>query len=116
MFIPEIEGYSFVGRILGPRGMSIRRLESETKCKIFIRGRGSVRSKIREEVLRNEGFNHLNEKLHTLIFCYGRDVEQCRQRVAAAVGTVSQLLTPQYDEYKRQQLMQLALINGTYRP
>lgn len=37
--------YNFVGRILGPRGMTAKQLEQETGCKIKIRGRGSMRDK-----------------------------------------------------------------------
>ena len=37
--------YNFVGRILGPRGMTAKQLEQETGCKIMIRGKGSMRNK-----------------------------------------------------------------------
>lgn len=35
--------FNFVGRILGPRGMTAKQLEHETGCKIMVRGRGSLR-------------------------------------------------------------------------
>ncbi|KAK6017624.1 hypothetical protein OSTOST_16851, partial [Ostertagia ostertagi] len=35
--------YNFVGRILGPRGMTAKQLEEDTGCKIMVRGRGSSR-------------------------------------------------------------------------
>ena len=37
--------FNFVGRLLGPRGMTAKQLEMETGCKILIRGRGSMRDK-----------------------------------------------------------------------
>lgn len=37
--------FNFVGRILGPRGMTAKQLEQETGCKIMIRGKGSMRDK-----------------------------------------------------------------------
>lgn len=37
--------YNFVGRILGPRGMTAKQLEQETGCKIMVRGKGSMRDK-----------------------------------------------------------------------
>lgn len=37
--------YNFVGRLLGPRGMTAKQLEQETGCKIMIRGKGSMRDK-----------------------------------------------------------------------
>ena len=35
--------YNFVGRILGPRGMTAKQLEKKTGCKIMIRGKSSIR-------------------------------------------------------------------------
>jgi rRNA processing protein Krr1/Pno1 len=37
--------FNFVGRILGPRGLTTKQLESETGCKIMVRGKGSMRDK-----------------------------------------------------------------------
>lgn len=43
-FVPFLQ-FNFVGRILGPRGMTAKQLEQETGCKIMVRGRGSMRDK-----------------------------------------------------------------------
>lgn len=43
--VDEHPDYNFVGRLLGPRGMTAKQLEQETGCKIMIRGRGSMRDK-----------------------------------------------------------------------
>jgi splicing factor 1 len=45
IFIPlkEHPMYNFIGLIIGPRGNTQRRMESETGCKISIRGKGSVK-------------------------------------------------------------------------
>jgi hypothetical protein len=32
-----------VGRILGPRGNSLKRVEASTGCRVFIRGKGSIK-------------------------------------------------------------------------
>ena len=37
--------FNFVGRILGPRGMTAKQLEQDTGCKIMVRGKGSMRDK-----------------------------------------------------------------------
>lgn len=37
--------FNFVGRILGPRGLTAKQLEAETGCKIMVRGKGSMRDK-----------------------------------------------------------------------
>ncbi|CAG5108999.1 Similar to how: Protein held out wings (Drosophila melanogaster) [Cotesia congregata] len=68
--VKEHPDFNFVGRILGPRGMTAKQLEQETGCKIMVRGKGSMRDKKKAE---------------------GED------------------------ELKKRQLMELAIINGTYR-
>lgn len=42
--------FNFVGRILGPRGNSLKRVEASTGCRVFIRGKGSIKDpgKVRE--------------------------------------------------------------------
>ncbi|EPS65062.1 hypothetical protein M569_09717, partial [Genlisea aurea] len=35
--------FNFVGRLLGPRGNSLKRVEASTGCRVFIRGRGSIK-------------------------------------------------------------------------
>ena len=37
--------FNFVGRILGPRGITAKQLERDTGCKIMVRGKGSMRDK-----------------------------------------------------------------------
>ena len=37
--------FNFVGRILGPRGMTTKELEQYTGCKIMVRGKGSMRDR-----------------------------------------------------------------------
>lgn len=60
--------YNFIGRLMGPRGMTIKRLEQETGCRLLVRGRGSIKNAVKEETLRRKlGFEHLNENLHILV-------------------------------------------------
>jgi len=35
--------FNFVGRLLGPRGNSLKRVEAATECRVLIRGRGSIK-------------------------------------------------------------------------
>ncbi|XP_036367346.1 protein quaking-B isoform X17 [Octopus sinensis] len=72
LYVPvkEHPDFNFVGRILGPRGMTAKELEQYTGCKIMVRGKGSMRDKVKPE---------------------GED------------------------ELKKMQLMELAILNGTYR-
>lgn len=39
--------YNFVGRLLGPRGNSLKRVEATTECRVLIRGRGSIKDPAR---------------------------------------------------------------------
>lgn len=35
--------FNFVGRLLGPRGNSLKRVEASTGCRVYIRGKGSIK-------------------------------------------------------------------------
>ncbi|NXG05929.1 QKI protein, partial [Sakesphorus luctuosus] len=86
--------FNFVGRILGPRGLTAKQLEAETGCKIMVRGKGSMRDKKKEEQNRGKpNWEHLNEDLHVLI-----TVEDAQNRaeikLKRAVEEVKKLLIP----------------------
>ncbi|XP_030604210.1 protein quaking-B isoform X1 [Archocentrus centrarchus] len=120
LYVPvkEHPDFNFVGRILGPRGLTAKQLEAETGCKIMVRGRGSMRDKKKEEQNRGKpNWEHLNEDLHVLI-----TVEDAQNRadikLKRAVDEVTKLLVPAAegeDSLKKMQLMELAILNGTYR-
>ncbi|KAI4878734.1 hypothetical protein NFI96_032728 [Prochilodus magdalenae] len=117
-FLVPAASYNFVGRILGPRGLTAKQLESETGCKIMVRGKSSMRDKKKEEQNRGKpNWEHLNEDLHVLI-----TVEDTQARaeikMRRAVEEVKKLLVPAAegeDNLKKMQLMELAILNGTYR-
>ncbi|OQV18058.1 Protein held out wings [Hypsibius exemplaris] len=110
--------FNFVGRILGPRGLTAKELEKQTGCKIMIRGKGSMRDKNKES--QNKGkpnWDHLNDELHVLITVEDT-AERARMKLDRAVGEINKLLVPLCeadDELKKRQLMELAILNGTYR-
>ncbi|XP_026211069.1 protein quaking-B-like isoform X1 [Anabas testudineus] len=120
LYVPvkEFPDFNFVGRILGPRGLTAKQLEAETGCKIMVRGKGSMRDKKKEEQNRGKpNWEHLNEELHVLI-----TVEDAQNRaeikLKQAVDEVNKLLVPAAegeDSLKKMQLMELAILNGTYR-
>ena len=37
--------FNFVGRLLGPRGLTLQRLQADTRTKMTVLGRGSMRDK-----------------------------------------------------------------------
>ncbi|GAA6110420.1 protein quaking-like [Tachysurus ichikawai] len=91
---PVSNQFNFVGRILGPRGLTAKQLEAETGCKIMVRGKGSMRDKKKEEQNRGKpNWEHLNEDLHVLI-----TVEDAQNRaeikLKRAVEEVNKLLVP----------------------
>uniref|UniRef100_F1L5T1 Protein quaking-B n=1 Tax=Ascaris suum TaxID=6253 RepID=F1L5T1_ASCSU len=71
----------------------------------------------REARLKNKtGWEHLSEPLHVLITASESSQQRCAAKLERAAETIEQLLATDNDEYKRVQLVQLAIINGTYRP
>ncbi|KAL7735762.1 hypothetical protein ACLKA6_020011 [Drosophila palustris] len=62
--------FNFVGKLLGPKGNSLRRLQEETLCKMTVLGRNSMRDRAKEEELRSSKdpkYAHLNSDLHVEI-------------------------------------------------
>ncbi|KAH0859689.1 hypothetical protein HID58_087950 [Brassica napus] len=116
--VDDYPNYNFVGRLLGPRGNSLKRVEASTDCRVLIRGRGSIKDPVKEEMMRGKpGFEHLNEPLHILVEAE-LPIEIVDARLMQAREILDDLLTPMeetHDVYKKQQLRELALLNGTLR-
>lgn len=110
--------FNFVGRLLGPRGNSLKRVEASTDCRVLIRGRGSIKDPAKEEMMRGKpGYEHLNEPLHVLVEAEF-PAEIIDARLMQAREILEDLLKPvdeSQDYYKKQQLRELALLNGTLR-
>lgn len=110
--------FNFVGRLLGPRGNSLKRVEASTGCRVFIRGRGSIKDADKEESLRGKpGYEHLNEPLHILVEAEASEVPASivEARLKQAKDIIEELLKPvdeSQDMYKRQQLRELAMLNN----
>jgi hypothetical protein len=108
LYIPvkEYPSYNFIGLVIGPRGKTQKLMETESKCKICIRGRGSV--KVGSRGLHADE----NDDLH--VFISGAT----QADVDKAVAMVKPLLVPvneDTNEHKQAQLRELALINGTVK-
>ncbi|XP_072230178.1 protein quaking-B isoform X3 [Leuresthes tenuis] len=120
LYVPvkEYPDFNFVGRILGPRGLTAKQLEAETGCKIMVRGKGSMRDKKKEEMNRGKpNWEHLNEDLHVLITVEDTH-NRAKIKLQRAINEVKKLLVPAAegeDNLKKMQLMELAILNGTYR-
>ncbi|KAK4363480.1 hypothetical protein RND71_018721 [Anisodus tanguticus] len=114
LYIPmkEYPGYNFIGLIIGPRGNTQKRMEKETGAKIVIRGKGSIKEGRLQQKGNLKPDPAENEDLHVLV-----EAEN-QESLDAAAGMVEKLLQPVdevLNEHKRQQLKELAALNGTIR-
>ncbi|XP_035776520.1 protein held out wings-like [Anopheles albimanus] len=88
-------------------------VEQETGCKIMVRAKGSMRDQKKEDANRE----HLSDDLHVLITVEDTD-NRASIKLKRVLEEVKKLLVPHAegeDELKKRQLMELAIINGTYR-
>uniref|UniRef100_A0A182QPD4 K Homology domain-containing protein n=1 Tax=Anopheles farauti TaxID=69004 RepID=A0A182QPD4_9DIPT len=88
--------FNFVGKLLGPKGNSLKRLQEETMCKMAVLGKGSMRDRKKEEELRLSGdprYAHLSEDLHVEISTYTAPAE-AHARIAYALAEVRRFLVP----------------------
>ncbi|KAL6541591.1 hypothetical protein OROGR_011077 [Orobanche gracilis] len=102
LFIPDKENpmYNFIGLILGPKGITQKKMKKETGAKIHIKGKGSG-----DPITQDEN-------LHVL-------VEAAEQKALdSAVSMIEKLLIPmddQINDHKKAQLLELAKMRGTYK-
>ena len=86
--------FNFVGRILGPRGMTAKQLEQETGCKIMVRGKGSMRDKAKEDQMKGKpNWEHLSDELHVLLTVEDTK-NRCEAKLKRAVEEIKRLLVP----------------------
>ncbi|KAM6903340.1 KH domain-containing, RNA-binding, signal transduction-associated protein 3 [Lycodopsis pacificus] len=113
--VKQFPKFNFVGKLLGPRGNSLKRLQEDTLTKMSILGKGSMRDKEKEEELRqsNESkYHHLNEDLHVLIEVFAPPAE-AYARMGHALEEIKKFLIPDYnDEIRQAQLQELTYLNG----
>ncbi|XP_008324845.1 KH domain-containing, RNA-binding, signal transduction-associated protein 1 [Cynoglossus semilaevis] len=92
---------NFVGKLLGPQGSTIKRLQEDTGAKISVLGKGSMRDKNKEEELRNGGeakYAHLSMELHVFIEVMA-PIPEGYLRMAHAMEEVKKFLIPEPGEY-----------------
>ncbi|XP_020797888.1 KH domain-containing, RNA-binding, signal transduction-associated protein 3 isoform X2 [Drosophila serrata] len=112
VFVPvkQYPKFNFTGKILGPKGNSLRRLQDETQCKIAIKGRTSIRDRAKEEQLRNCGdprYAHLQKDLFLEVSTVATPAE-CYARIAYALAEIRKYLIPdKNDEVSHEQLREL---------
>lgn len=103
---------NFVGKILGPQGSTIKRLQEDTGAKISVLGKGSMRDKHKEEECRKGGeakYSHLNMELHVFIEI-SAPIPEAYMRMAHTMGEVKKFLTPEPGELEA--FMEMEYLNG----
>lgn len=104
--------FNFVGKILGPQGSTIKRLQEETGAKISVFGKGSMRDKSKEEDMRKSGeqkYAHLSMDLHVFIEVMA-PIPECYLRMAHAMDEVKKHLVP--DPEEQAQYLERQYLNG----
>lgn len=107
---PEI---NFIGLLIGPRGNTLKKMETESGAKIAIRGKGSVK----EGKGRSDAAHASNqeEDLHCLIMADTEEkVNKAKKLIHNVIETAASIPEGQ-NELKRNQLRELATLNGTLR-
>jgi len=104
--------FNFVGKILGPQGSTIKRLQEETGAKISVFGKGSMRDKSKEESMRKSGeqkYAHLSLDLHVYIEVMA-PIPECYLRMAHAMDEVKKHLVP--DPQEQAEYLERQYLNG----
>eukprot|EP00045_Choanoeca_perplexa_P004309 m.37441 g.37441 ORF g.37441 m.37441 type:complete len:486 (+) comp12501_c0_seq1:116-1573(+) len=108
----EFPDINFMGLIIGPRGSTLKKMEGETGAKIMIRGKGSVKE---GKAMRGAPNPDDDDPLFALI------TAQSHESLKGAVDRVKEIIKvaiecpEEQNELKKNQLRQLALLNGTLR-
>ncbi|KAK4166692.1 hypothetical protein QBC43DRAFT_313141 [Cladorrhinum sp. PSN259] len=107
---PEI---NFIGLLIGPRGNTLKKMETESGAKIAIRGKGSVKEgKGRSDAAHS---SNQEEDLHCLIMADTEEkVNKAKKLIHNIIETAASIPEGQ-NELKRNQLRELAALNGTLR-
>lgn len=118
LLLPPQFQFNFVGKILGPKGNSLRRLQEDTLCKMAVMGRGSMKDRQREENLRQSldpKYAHLNDDLHVEISSLAAPAE-AHARVAFALAEVRKYLIPDSNDEIRQEQYRELVADGVLPP
>ncbi|TNY20702.1 hypothetical protein DMC30DRAFT_351935 [Rhodotorula diobovata] len=114
VYIPvkEFPEINFFGLLVGPRGNSLKKMERESGARISIRGKGSVKEGKGRPGHREEDEN---DELHCLISADTEEkVQSCVKLINSVIETAASVPEGQND-HKRNQLRELAALNGTLR-
>lgn len=104
--VDKYPGFNFVGAIIGPSGSILKGLCKNTRSKIAVLGKGSMRDKNKEEELRaseEEEHAHLKEPLHVLIDIKAPRSEAHRRMSQALLEIYKFMVPPGQENQQHQQ-------------
>jgi len=105
---------NFIGLLIGPRGNTLKSMEQKSGAKIAVRGKGSIKQG-REKAEGGNAKQSEEEPLHCIV------TAESEEKIAKAVELIHKVIetaasTPEgLNDLKRNQLRELASLNGTLR-
>ncbi|KAG6354463.1 hypothetical protein INS49_004480 [Diaporthe citri] len=122
VYIPvkDFPHVNFIGQILGPRGRSLTDMNNQSGANIAIRGKGSVKEgrATHSRTHRKasiETTDDQQEPLHCLIRAETQEKVNHAKKLVNEVIEAAASAPEDQNQRKRDQLRQLAVINGTFR-
>ena len=111
LYIPvhDNPGINFVGLLLGPRGNTLRQLEEKLGAKLAIRGKGLVK-----DGKSDDAGPHADD-LHVVITADSQHKIAVASKLAMEIVNKAIELPVGQNDLKRNQLRDLAILNGTLR-
>lgn len=114
LYIPvqEYPDINFVGLLLGPRGNTLRQLQDDSGAKLAIRGKGSVKEGKEMDSVASQG---TEDALHVVISA--DTTAQVNKAIKLTNEVIEKAIMSPFgqNDFKRDQLRQLAVLNGTLR-
>uniref|UniRef100_A0A914Y9S2 K Homology domain-containing protein n=1 Tax=Panagrolaimus superbus TaxID=310955 RepID=A0A914Y9S2_9BILA len=93
--------FNFVGKVIGPKGVTLQNIAKTFKCHVYVLGRGSSRDKAKEQELLGTGdpqYAHYNGPLHVKIETTAPPALAFK-RVAGVLEVLEELLKPVKETY-----------------
>lgn len=124
VYIPvkDFPDANFIGQILGPRGQSLTNMNKQSGANIVIRGKGSVkegkagqRRGHRSDTAAMMTTDDQQEPLHCLIRADTQEKVNHAKKLVNEVIEAAASTPEEQNQRKRDQLRQLAIMNGTFR-
>jgi len=104
--VDEKPDFNWVGRIIGPGGVTLKSLENKSGCKVSLRGKGSVRESEVASGVWKPSMDSLKEPLHILITAQDES-HRASVRLQKCIDESKKLLVlpenPEDDEVKKEQ-------------